>query len=179
MVTVAVVDPVLRCASFHDNAQKVLQLLSIGESTDVLAPSPLARVVEQVLRTDAVVKTILPKSVCLKSPHKSSAFFQMKFANDAADPFSSAIFVPMLNALLLRDFAYSFSPITGRESVIAVIAALTFVRLLNQRLRTIQVLVVSDRELEVAGAPMSDLADIPRETLFQLNLRRIEMQHEI
>ena len=34
---------------------------------------------------------ILPKSVCLKSPHRSSAFFQIKSAYEAADPVNSVI----------------------------------------------------------------------------------------
>ena len=36
-------------------------------------------------------KMILPKSVCLKSPQRSSAFFQIKSACEAADPVNSLI----------------------------------------------------------------------------------------
>src|SRR5690625_319358 len=36
-------------------------------------------------------KMILPKSVCLKSPQRSSAFFQIKSACEAADPVNSFI----------------------------------------------------------------------------------------
>lgn len=38
-------------------------------------------------------KMILPKSVCLKSPQRSSAFFQIKSACEAADPVNSFILV--------------------------------------------------------------------------------------